>query len=236
MSEQERELTVEAVKEKMREFRRSEAKFYRRYGGGPSIRYDLLDDEGRRYPLASIVQAALGKEDVRGGVKGADSAGRMLLDLAFRVVEKGVRLPLRNEPDEDALKAIEQIADTERDGTRSVRVGAQALRKYVLAHKVRCEVSGLPDRALLRVSHIVAWSDDKESRLDPENVILLSALWDQAFDRGLVTFSGEGIALFSSRLSKRSKEALRATETYSISMTERRRSYLAQHRTKHGFE
>ena len=37
-------------------------------------------------------------------------------------------------------------------------------------------------------------------RLDVHNGLLLSALWDAAFDRGLVTFDDEGRPVFSSSL------------------------------------
>ena len=59
----------------------------------------------------------------------------------------------------------------------------------------RCSLSGIADRALLRASHIVPWADcDSDAvRLDVHNGLLLSALWDAAFDRGLVTFDDEGV-------------------------------------------
>lgn len=55
-------------------------------------------------------------------------------------------------------------------------------------------LTGISDTALLRASHIIPWKDcasDRE-RLDVHNGLLLSALWDAAFDRGLVTFGDDG--------------------------------------------
>ena len=73
-----RNLDPDVVRQMMKEFRRSEAAFYEKYGGGPSLGYDLIDETGFRYPPAAIVQAALDLPDVKGGVKARDSAGRAL--------------------------------------------------------------------------------------------------------------------------------------------------------------
>ena len=92
MRKVERQLDPDKVRARMKEFRRGEAAFYAKYGGGPSVGYDLIDDEGHRYPPAAIVQAALGWSDVKGGVKARDSAGRGLRLHGFRVIKKGQRL------------------------------------------------------------------------------------------------------------------------------------------------
>ena len=39
---------------------------------------------------------------------------------------------------------------------------------------------------LLVASHIVPWADNKDERLNPANGICLSALYDRAFDKGLI--------------------------------------------------
>jgi hypothetical protein len=55
---------------------------------------------------------------------------------------------------------------------------------------------------LPRASHIVPWSDcDDVQRLDVHNGLLLSALWDAAFDKGLVSFNDDGTVRASSSLS-----------------------------------
>jgi hypothetical protein len=55
----------------------------------------------------------------------------------------------------------------------------------------RCPLTGIDDEPLLRASHIVAWADCETDamRLDVHNGLLLSALWDCAFDMGLVSFA-----------------------------------------------
>lgn len=236
MSANDRKNNSLAVKSKMREFRKGERAFYEKYGGGPSLLYDLVDDEGRRYPLAAIVQAAMGAEDVRGGVKGSDSAGRYLKALGFRVIAKGKELSGVGSSFDDDLASLRGILTTEREASTKRRIGADTLRKFLLKHRIRCEVSGITDSGLLRVSHIVPWSDDDAARLDPENVILLSSLWDQAFDKGLVSFNSKGVALFSKNLSRCAKDILQSNEAYSLAINGQRNAYLRLHRAKYGFE
>jgi hypothetical protein len=49
------------------------------------------------------------------------------------------------------------------------------------------------ERLGARRQHIVPWSDcNDEQRLDVHNGLLLSALWDAAFDQGLVSFGDDG--------------------------------------------
>jgi predicted restriction endonuclease len=51
-------------------------------------------------------------------------------------------------------------------------------------------MTGITETALLRASHIVPWAEcTDEKRLDVHNGVLLSALWDAAFDRGLISFT-----------------------------------------------
>lgn len=74
----------------------------------------------------------------------------------------------------------------------------------------RCPLTGITDKALLRASHIVPWKKctSNAERLDVHNGLLLSALWDAAFDRGLVTFDDQGNPQFSPALSEKGRSAL----------------------------
>ncbi|KGJ87632.1 HNH endonuclease [Colwellia psychrerythraea] len=51
-----------------------------------------------------------------------------------------------------------------------------------------CGLCGLSTSSLLVGSHIVPWSKDKSSRLDPSNGISLCVLHDKLFDQGLISF------------------------------------------------
>lgn len=228
-----RNLDPKVVRQKMKEFRKDEAAFYKKYGGGPSTIYDLLDDQGRTYPPAAIVQAALGREDIKGGLKHSDSAGVALRDNGFRVVAKGEFRRVNDASLDADLEKLKAIQETEEKGRSKRRLGATILRKFVLQHRVKCEITGIADVRLLRVSHIVAWSEDEAARLDPDNVILLSALWDAAFDSGLVSFDKNGMSIFGKGLSAEAKDELSKSERNSLAINEGRAAYLAKHRSKH---
>lgn len=69
------------------------------------------------------------------------------------------------------------------------RIGQQTFRKWVLSiYGGKCCVTGLDVPDVLRASHIVAWADDKDNRMNPSNGLCLSATYDAAFDKHLITF------------------------------------------------
>lgn len=70
-----------------------------------------------------------------------------------------------------------------------IRVGQTYYRKMIISiYNGKCCVTGLDVPKLLRASHIVAWADDKENRMNPENGLCLSGTYDLAFDQHLISF------------------------------------------------
>ena len=65
------------------------------------------------------------------------------------------------------------------------RIGQDVFRDALMAYwGGRCPLTGITEPGLLRASHIVPWADCTDAqRLDVHNGLLLSALWDAAFDR-----------------------------------------------------
>lgn len=91
------------------------------------------------------------------------------------------------------------------------RIGQDIFRDSLMDYwQGCCPLTGITDRPLLRASHIVPWKDctTDEERLDVHNGLLLSALWDAAFDRGLVTFDDEGQPEFSPLVSDAARNEL----------------------------
>lgn len=75
------------------------------------------------------------------------------------------------------------------DVQTKVRLGQNYFRRMVLAnYDGKCCVTGLNVPQTLRASHIVAWAEDKRHRMDPENGLCLSATYDAAFDKHLISF------------------------------------------------
>ena len=74
----------------------------------------------------------------------------------------------------------------------SMRVNQEFFRNTLLVnYDSRCCLTGITNKALLVASHIKPWkvSDPKTERLAPDNGLLLNALHDKAFDRGLITIT-----------------------------------------------
>ena len=72
------------------------------------------------------------------------------------------------------------------------RKGQDYFRRMILAnYNCRCALTGIDIPQLLMASHIIPWADKshKKDRLNPCNGICLSARYDKAFDKGLITIS-----------------------------------------------
>ncbi|WP_035872789.1 HNH endonuclease [Cucumibacter marinus] len=113
------------------------------------------------------------------------------------------------------------------------RVGQEVFRAGLMDYwRGSCPLTGITDPALLRASHIIPWRDcaTNAERLDVHNGLLLSALWDAAFDRGLVTFDDEGQPLFSATLSELGRAELRWQTP--ILLTDSHKQHLAWHRAR----
>ena len=118
------------------------------------------------------------------------------------------------------------------------RIGQDVFRDALLDYwGGRCPLTGITDPALLRASHIVPWSDcSDEQRLDVHNGLLLSALWDAAFDQGLVSFADDGTPLVSPKLSEIARAALGLDAVLPLrGLQDPHRANLSLHRTRHGF-
>lgn len=71
------------------------------------------------------------------------------------------------------------------------RVNQSVFRSMILSnYEERCAISGINIPELLVAGHIIPWADGTpQQKLDPENGICLSSLYDKAFDKGLITIS-----------------------------------------------
>ena len=78
------------------------------------------------------------------------------------------------------------------------RKGQDYFRRMILAnYGSRCALTRIDIPQLLVASHIIPWSNKlhKGDRLNPCNGICLSALYDKAFDQGLITFSPDDYSI-----------------------------------------
>lgn len=87
------------------------------------------------------------------------------------------------------------------------RVNQNVFRQIVLAnYSSRCAITGIDIPELLFASHIIPWSENEKERLNPENGICLSALYDKAFDKGFIAINENFELLISNDLKKKSKQ------------------------------
>lgn len=72
------------------------------------------------------------------------------------------------------------------------RRGQEYFRRMILAnYGYKCCITGLDVPEILLASHIVEWAKDKANRLNPENGLCLSATYDAAFDKHLISFDDD---------------------------------------------
>ncbi len=83
---------------------------------------------------------------------------------------------------------------------RARRVQSFFRAAVLTTYESKCAVTGIAAPELLTASHIIPWSESVERRADPRNGICLNALFDRAFDRGLISFDDNLRVIVSGRL------------------------------------
>jgi putative restriction endonuclease len=84
------------------------------------------------------------------------------------------------------------------------RVNQSVFRQMVLTnYTTKCAITGIDIPELLLASHIVPWSKNENERLNPENGICLSALYDKAFDKGLIGINQSYQVILAAGLKKK---------------------------------
>jgi hypothetical protein len=165
-----------------------------------------------------------------------DTLGTLYAAL-HRVYELGVSLPdapLRTF--QLKVKALPQTTEAERLVVQ--RIGQDIFRASLMDYwQGRCPLTGIADPALLRASHIVPWAEcTDEQCLDVHNGLLLSALWDAAFDKGLVSFAHDGTPLANPGLSDAARLALGFDRMQPLcNLRDAHRTNLTAHRARHCF-
>ena len=90
------------------------------------------------------------------------------------------------------------------------RVGQSFFRRAVMANfSNACCVTGIADPRLLNASHIASWKSDVANRHNPRNGLCLSATFDRAFDRYLMTVTLELEVQISNQLLRSSSRETR---------------------------
>lgn len=115
----------------------------------------------------------------------------------------------------DNIKNHTDIADTQKNMIIKARVGQGVFRDRIIEKYKHCIITGIDDTRLLVASHIKPWrSSNNYERLDAENGLLLSPLYDRLFDIGLITFDESMNMLISSQLSKDNRQRMRLDDIH----------------------
>ena len=159
--------------------------------------------------------------------------------------------PLSSDPARDLVIPVDvqgslesdtrSLKTDEREAVVKVRFGQGNFREALFnekGHGARCWMSGIEGGRLLIASHIKPWShceNDVDSRGRTDNGLLLSALWDAAFDAGLVGFDSDWNVVASSELMESARRALYLDKYSALPekfRTVGRKEYLAYHLAK----
>lgn len=101
---------------------------------------------------------------------------------------------LHDENQDEIATVPDEVFDTPSGPTEQERlVRARRVQRFfrdtvLVSYEQRCALSDLAVRELLNASHIIPWKDNAQRRADPRNGLCLNALYDRAFDRGLISF------------------------------------------------
>lgn len=157
----------------------------------PNI-FDYGKPNQRSYPLKNFCSSAL---------RSLKQYAQYELEV---VVADGIVAQERN-PRTISTKLIAHF-DITKEGEDKIsltkqRKGQDYFRRMILAnYGGRCALTGIDIPQLLLASHIIPWADKshKKDRLNPCNGICLSALYDKAFDQGLITISPDNYSVILS--------------------------------------
>lgn len=142
--------------------------------------FDSVNPKQTSYPLGRFCSAAIKK----------------LSEYVDMICMKDVN-HLRNECGNNGIELSKKLIrrfhindeGTEKEVRAKRRVGQDIFRDILLdIYGSKCCLTGLEIPEVLRASHIIPWAECEETRLDPANGLCLSATYDAAFDKHLISF------------------------------------------------
>lgn len=129
-----------------------------------------------------------------------------LLFESERILAQWEQKPLETKYRADLFDTQDLVGET-KERLVKTRVNQHVFRQMVLAnYNNRCAISGINIPSLLVASHIIPWAENEKERLNPENGICLSPLYDRAFDQGLIGITPNLDIQLSEKLNTIAKE------------------------------
>ena len=129
-----------------------------------------------------------------------------------------IKANLLHQPIEETLHITsKELEGKEKETVIKQRVNQSAFRSMILYnYEERCAITGISIPDLLVASHIIPWAVNEKERLNPENGICLSALYDRAFDRGFISIDKNNKVLLADKLKQYETEEFYAAHFASI--------------------
>ena len=149
------------------------------------------------------------------------------------ILEKVARQPARSSSAPITTAQLKPPNKTERRGLVTTRVGQGYYRQQLVdKYAEQCAVTRSGPKEILIASHIVPWRDATDAeRLNPDNGILLSPIYDALFDRNLISFADNGEIIVSKLLTPAEMEAFSIVGNEQIETTPGMMAFLARHRS-----
>lgn len=148
------------------------------------------------------------------GIKGMKNAGKGdrlifekfqndregLIYQSERILAQYEGVSIEDKYKEELAEASGLVGETKERYVKT-RVNQNFFRQMILTnYHSKCAVTGIDLPQLLIASHILPWAENKKERLNPENGICLSSLYDKAFDQHLISFDEDYRMILSKNL------------------------------------
>ena len=160
-----------------------------------------------------------------------DKNNRKAIQFKLQTVKPEIKLVNKKEKEPKLPESYIPPNKTERQGLVTSRVGqGKYRRKLITKFQGKCAITKTNVEEILIASHIVPWrlSNDRE-RLDEDNGILLSPLYDALFDKHLISFQDDGTILISKSIKEKELISL-INKNAKIAVNEGMKKYLEKHR------
>ena len=148
---------------------------------------------------------------LKGGIKQCKPIWDEFIDNKEELLYESEKILAEYENQTIELKYSDLLKDTKKYKGEiklrevKTRVNQTIFRQIVLInYSTNCAICGIDIPELLVASHIIPWAQNSKERLNPENGICLSSLYDTAFDKGFIGISKDYKLLISNKLKENS--------------------------------
>lgn len=167
----------------------------------------LFQAMGKGKPYRFLGEMRFDSAYEKPGVPDTQGNPRKAIVFRLRPIDTEAPVPLGIQDSSPSLA----LGDTVTARTVDVRKGQALFRRRLVAIEKECRLTGVRDLRFLRASHIKPWAAcmTGDERTDGYNGLLLTPTADHLFDRGWISFSGDGELLLASDLPSEVAEKIR---------------------------